>query len=55
MGKQSILPQQVSGYHEWASAGMAASIAAMIIVIRIETLICKSLFLHQIRKLIKVL
>src|ERR1700730_16090845 len=27
-GKQSILPQQASGYHECASAGIAASIAA---------------------------
>ena len=51
-----MLPQQASGYHECASAGMAASIAVTTTAIRIaETLICRSLPLHEVRKLIKVL
>src|ERR1700730_3604391 len=51
-----MLPQQASGYHECTSAGMAASIATTITAVRIaETLICRSLSLHQLRKLIIVL
>jgi hypothetical protein len=48
------LPQQASGYHECASAGIAASIAATISnAIRIaETLICRSLSLRFVKPIL---
>jgi len=53
-GKQSILPQQASGYHECVSAGMAASIAVTTTAIRVvEILLCRSLLLLE-RKLVEV-
>jgi hypothetical protein len=52
-----MLPQQANGYQEWASAGMAAPIAARISnTIRIGgTLIRRSLLLHEFREPIEVL
>ena len=51
-----MLPQQASGYHECANAGMAASITVATTASRIvDTLIRRSLLLHELRKLIEVL